>query len=144
MGERLQKKSDTVDSYGAIILCGDDPGNEQVLLIGSRYGWSFPKGHIEEGETPEAAAIRETKEETGLNISLDTRFCFCVDSARKSEHRNVYFFLGKSLNGIAEPRPSAEVKEAKWVNCTEAFRLVGYLPDRKALQAALDYLAQGN
>jgi hypothetical protein len=40
----------------------------KFLLLKSNAGWGFPKGHLEEGETEIAAAKRETKEETGLNI----------------------------------------------------------------------------
>lgn len=130
---------DTTDSYGAIVLERMGSVSVQVLLIRSRYGWSFPKGHIEEGEQPEEAAVRETKEETGIDICVDNRFCIRVDSARAGDRRNVFFYPGKSLSGLTVPKPLMEIKEAKWVACEEAFQLIGYPPDANALRAALAY-----
>ena len=60
----------TEKSCGCIILKDD-----QVLLIGAKDDegklfWSFPKGHQEKGETDIETAIRETKEETGLDVEI--------------------------------------------------------------------------
>lgn len=53
----------------AIIL---NKSNDSILLLyrGNKSDWSFPKGHIEEGENDLDAIIRETKEETGLNVDV--------------------------------------------------------------------------
>ena len=62
-------------SCGAIVY-RKHHGNTEILLvrhIKSGY-WSFPKGHVEEGETEEETARREIKEETGLDVLLDTGF----------------------------------------------------------------------
>tara|TARA_R100001079_G_scaffold60431_1_gene30847 strand:+ start:1981 stop:2484 length:504 start_codon:yes stop_codon:yes gene_type:complete len=55
-------------SAGAIIFNRNANGIEYLLLHGDKIGWSFPKGHIEPGEAPREAAIREVKEETGITI----------------------------------------------------------------------------
>mgnify|MGYP004419555925 CR=1 FL=1 len=52
-------------------------GNTEILLIRhikSGY-WSFPKGHVEGNETEAETAIREIKEETNIDVLIDTRFC---------------------------------------------------------------------
>ncbi|XP_071535003.1 m7GpppN-mRNA hydrolase-like [Panulirus ornatus] len=63
-----------IPTYGAIILSED---HSHILLAkGFQSGkWSFPKGKIESGETPEACAVREVLEEAGYDISpkLDTK-----------------------------------------------------------------------
>lgn len=53
---------------GAIIF---HPDNSRILLVyrSSHDDWSFPKGHIEPGETPEEAMVREVQEETGLEVT---------------------------------------------------------------------------
>ena len=53
----------------------DDPYHPKVLLIKSDLGWEFPKGRVESNETTLTAAIRETKEETGLSdLKIHHRF----------------------------------------------------------------------
>ena len=53
----------------------------ELLLIKNRYGghWSFPKGHVEGRETEVQTALREVKEETGLDISLQSGFRHAVE-----------------------------------------------------------------
>ena len=57
---------------GAHALVTDDTG--RILVVRTTYlgpGWSLPGGRVERGETPHAAAIRETREETGIEVRLD-------------------------------------------------------------------------
>ena len=55
-------------SAGAIVFRKSNKGIQYLLLFGDKIGWGFPKGHIEENETPKATAIREVGEETGISI----------------------------------------------------------------------------
>lgn len=48
--------------------------NEILLIKGPKRGWEIPGGQVEEGESLEKAAIRETKEETGIDIKI-LKFC---------------------------------------------------------------------
>lgn len=57
-----------IKKAGAIILSKDDPRSILLLFRANRNDWSFPKGHVELGETGEEAAIREVLEETGLSV----------------------------------------------------------------------------
>ena len=69
------KRVDEVSAGGLVI---DSTGTKGLLIgrydhkdaTGKRVLWSLPKGHIEEGETPEQAAIREVAEETGITSSI--------------------------------------------------------------------------
>ena len=62
-------------SCGAVIF-RKTRGKYAVLLIKNRYAdfWSFPKGHVEPGENEYQTAIRETKEETGIDVKLENGF----------------------------------------------------------------------
>lgn len=130
---------DTVNSYGAVVLENTARGRMVLLVTGFR-GLSFPKGHREENETPEQAAVREVWEETGIRIALDTAFSRTVDSPRPRDRRTVTFYLGASLEGLKAPR-AAEVKEALWLPFDEALAAIRYPPDREILRQAAAYAA---
>lgn len=131
---------DTINSYGAVVLEKTDT-DYMVLLVTGFNGLSFPKGHIEEDETPEQTAIREVYEETGIPIALDTTFSRTVESPRSRDRRTVTFYLGRSLTGLQAPRAS-EVKEAVWVPLAQALECIRYMPDRNILREAITYLAE--
>ena len=66
-------------------------GNTEILLIKhvkSGY-WSFPKGHVENGETEEETAKREIKEETGLSVT-NAQYLFSLPNKRGNRHRRLY------------------------------------------------------
>ena len=63
----------TVRATGAVVWRRDAPGWRVALVRRTRHGapeWSLPKGHVNEGETPEQAARREVLEETGWEVAL--------------------------------------------------------------------------
>ena len=64
-------------SCGAIVY-RKSHGNTEILLIKhiNSGHWSFPKGHMENGETEIETAIREIKEETSVNVMIDPTFRF--------------------------------------------------------------------
>ena len=119
----------TVNSYGAVVVEGGD-----VLLVKMGNHWSFPKGHIEPGETPAEAAVREVLEETGIPVRVDETLFRAVPSRRPGDRRTVTFFRGFSLAGKAVPVAS-EVSEAEWVPLPEARERIAFEADRNVLDA---------
>lgn len=91
-------------SAGAVVMI---VGNCLALRRADRDEWIFPKGHLEEGERPEDAAVREVKEETGLEIEIverlgSTRYEF----GRESEHhKRVEWFLAQPVGGDIAREP---------------------------------------
>ena len=129
---------DTVNSYGAVVL-EKTAQTYMVLLVTGFNGLSFPKGHIESGETPEQTAVREVLEETGIRIAVDTAFSRTVESPRSRDRRTVTFYLGTSLDGLKAPR-ATEVKEARWLPYDEALEAIRFQPDRDILHQAAEYV----
>ncbi|MDO4478658.1 MAG: NUDIX domain-containing protein [Lachnospiraceae bacterium] len=113
-----------IDSFGAVVF-------EQgyVLMVKTRKGWSFPKGHAEPRELPGETAIREVMEETGIRITVDTHRGFVVPSILPEDRRTVTFFPGKSLDGLKIP-VADEVPDARWVKVDEAADLIVFDSDR--------------
>lgn len=131
LAKRNLRHMDQRNSCGAVVL-----QDGHVLLCQGYHGWSFPKGKIEPGETPEETAIREVWEETAIRIELDTRFRQVVPSAKPGDTRTVTFFLGCSLEGMKRPTPD-EVEYAAWVPLEEAREMIQYAPDREVLEKAI-------
>ena len=129
-------------SAGGLVV---DLSGERGLLIGrhdkrGRTLWSLPKGHIEIGETPEAAALREVEEETGI-VSKITRslgvidFWFMADGKRI--HKTVHHFLFSEVSGNLAPQIS-EVDVVDWFPLDEIATRLAYPDERKLIARSGD------
>ncbi len=98
------------ESAGAVVVDGG-----RVVLLRRGREWVLPKGHLEAGETPEAAARREVREETGLEVRIveslgATRYGF--DGADATGHRKrVDWFLAVPTGGALRPEPPFDAAE---------------------------------
>ena len=101
-----------------------------------RLLWSLPKGHIEAGETPEMAAIREVQEETGIQSEI-SRALGVIDfwfmAGGKRIHKTVHHYLFKETGGNLQAQIE-EVDEVGWFPLEEIVSMLAY-PDEKKLIA---------
>ena len=135
------KRVDEVSAGGLVV---DTTGTMGLLIgrydhkdaSGKRVLWSLPKGHIEEGETPEQAAIREVAEETGITSSI-TKSLGVIDfwfmAGGKRIHKTVHHFMFTEVGGILLAQES-EVDEVSWFPLSEIVERLAY-PDEKKLIA---------
>jgi len=108
-----------------------------------RMAWALPKGHIEEGETPEAAAIREIREETGISGSIVAPlgvidFWFMANNRRI--HKTVHHFLLRAEGGQLSS-DDAEVDSVEWVALEDMSTRLVYADERRLLDRVHDFLA---
>jgi len=100
---------------GAHVLVTDDAG--RVLVVRTTYlgpGWMLPGGRVEQSETPHQAAVRETREETGIEVAVDR--LVLIDAHRR---RNVSFvYVGRAIGGELSPQ-FGEIAEAGWLDRDE-------------------------
>jgi ADP-ribose pyrophosphatase YjhB (NUDIX family) len=135
------KRVDEVSAGGLVI----NESGTQGLLIGrrdlkdptkERLLWSLPKGHIEAGETPEMAAIREVQEETGIQSEI-SRALGVIDfwfmAGGKRIHKTVHHYLFKETGGNLQAQIE-EVDEVGWFPLDEIVSMLAY-PDEKKLIA---------
>ena len=118
------------------------------LLIRDSYrNWGFPKGHVEQGEAPERAALREVEEETGLTRlelrgeidTIDWYFRF----RGRLIHKFCHFFLMESASADTRPQREEGITACTWVPLEEAIEMISYANARDVLRRAAGYLANG-
>jgi 8-oxo-dGTP pyrophosphatase MutT (NUDIX family) len=138
-------------SAGGIVVQGlEGPRDKQcAALIGrtdrrGRILWSLPKGHIELGETAEQTAIREIREETGIDGSVLARlgsidYWFVADGRRI--HKTVHHYLLRFLGGELSDE-DIEVTEVAWVPLTELGSRLAYADERRLAHAASELLGK--
>ncbi len=128
-------------SAGGVVLRGDDVivivprkrgrGGERVL--------GLPKGHPETGESPEQAAAREVREETGVTATLleplgEVTYTYPRDG--REVPKRVRFFLFEYVDGTLDDHDH-EIEEARWMPLERAIEAVTYDGERAVLASAL-------
>ncbi len=142
---RLQRVEET--SAGGVVLDHAGP-DASAALIGridrrGRLLWSLPKGHLEAGESPEAAAVREVAEETGITGEVvaplgSIDFWFVADGHRV--HKTVHHYLLLRVGGELSDE-DIEVSEVAWVPLREAMERLAYADERALLEKVPALLA---
>ena len=110
----------------------------ELLLIQNRYGghWSFPKGHVEGEETEVQTALREVKEETGLDIQLEDGFRQAVEYFPKPNvKKQVVYFLGQAQS-LEIKRQKEEISRITWTDIHKAYHMVAFKNDRDLIAQA--------
>jgi 8-oxo-dGTP diphosphatase len=92
--------------------------DDRVVLVRRRYpppGWALPGGFVEGGETVEAAAVREAREETGLEVSL-TDLLYVYSDPRRDARRHTasVVFLGRTSGVPVGADDAAEARAFGW------------------------------
>lgn len=136
-GDRRATRSE-YSSGGAVISIRNGSPHVALIATRNRTRWGLPKGAVTEGETSEAAALREVREETGIEARivkpLDTiEYYFRAGSALI--HKRVDFYLMEYVGGELEPQLS-EVDDVEWVELQSSLRRASFDSERKLLEMA--------
>lgn len=124
-------------SCGAIIFYKGKNAT-RILLVKNNNGryWSFPKGHIEENESEHETAIREIKEETGLEIDIIGDFREVSDYCPFGKIRkHVVFFLARAFTDEVKVQEE-EIAEYVWVDLQQARKICSYDNDLRIIDKA--------
>ena len=123
-----------------------DVGQPLFLLIRDSYKiWGFPKGHIEAGEQPEIAALREVREETGLTDLSIRSLVDTIDWFFRFRgqliHKVCHFYLMETADATTSPQRAEGITACRWTRFEEAQSLISYANARELLQRAQEMLA---
>lgn len=129
-----------VSAGGVVVRIAED-GTPRVLLIRDSYrNWGFPKGHLEVGERPDEAALREVAEETGLGglvvvgplPRIEWTFRFRGRPVRKLCH----FYLMRTAQRRTRPQAEEGITACRWVPFEQAVEIIAYDNAREVLVRA--------
>jgi 8-oxo-dGTP pyrophosphatase MutT (NUDIX family) len=130
--------TDRITHAGAVVYRGEWNRPEYLLVSSSRGGeWVLPKGHVESGETLEAAAKRELQEEAGI-IAETVQPLTTIAYEKPDEKARAAFFLMRFIG----PTKPAERREIQWLPFDGACRLLSFDDSKKVLRKADRWLRQ--
>lgn len=131
-------------SAGGVVHRGGATGTEFVIVHRRRPRlWALPKGTPNAGETLEQTAVRETREETGLQVEVEEAirsisYYFVRGSVRF--HKTVHFYLMRATGGDLEQHDH-EFDEVRWAPVAEAIELLTHATERSVAERAAQLLA---
>ena len=118
-----------------------------IVSVGNDNRWQLPKGLVEKGESPEVAAVRETREEAGiageaesLLEKIEYWYVGIESGGRKVRfHKFVHFFLLRYKSGDVSDH-DREVNESRWVPIAEAIEMLAFKSEKKVVERARELL----
>jgi len=136
-----QKARATLETSAGGIVYRLQGGVPLFLLIRDSYrNWGFPKGHLEHEELPDAAALREVQEETGLvEVTLDgaiETIDWFFRFRGKLVHKVCHFYLMRTEHERTVPQQAEGITACRWAPFHEANRLISYPNARGVLRRA--------
>lgn len=140
-------RTERVYSAGGVVFRGDHE-NREVLLCG-RSGdglWCLPKGTPERGESMEQTALREVREETGVEVESegvvgDIRYWFSRPQEGVRYYKTVRHYLFRPVGGDTSLHDH-EFDDVRWFPVQEALRLMTYRNEGRILRQAVQ-MAEG-
>jgi 8-oxo-dGTP pyrophosphatase MutT (NUDIX family) len=139
---------DQTSSGGVVFRRAGTAGEIEIAIIsvGPQRRWQLPKGLVDPGEKPEATAVREAREEAGVDTKITAHietieywFAGLERGIRVRFHKHVHFYLLEYVSGDTRDH-DAEVNEARWVPIDEAVGQIAFEGERRVVERAKEML----
>ncbi|MFH1406783.1 MAG: NUDIX hydrolase [Candidatus Omnitrophota bacterium] len=134
-------KFDKEISSGGVVYAKEENQIKVALIVrGGGKIWCLPKGKIEKDESPDAAALREVKEETGLDGEIekklgDITYWYYSKENDTKYFKTVSFYLLRHTGGSAATNPE-EAEECRWFPILEALKSMSYKSECEIVEKA--------
>lgn len=142
------KTRDEVSAGGVVFRLRDSGGCEVALILTHEHRWQLPKGWIDEGESPEQTAVREVREEAGVDAEvvvplgdIEYRYVSKYDAEPVRVRKRVHVYLLRYTGGSIEDHDD-EVIEVRWVEIGEAGRMLAFRDEQQMVAKAQEALAR--
>src|SRR5215216_527066 len=138
---------DQVSAGGVAFRWRDSQPEIAIVSVKPKLRWQLPKGIVDPGETPQVAAVREVREEAGIEtdlIKLIETIEYWYRSAKYGKpvryHKFVHFYLVEYKSGDVANHDH-EVEESRWVSFDEALELLDFKSERDVVEKAREMIA---
>ena len=142
------KTRDEVSAGGVVFRLRDGGGFDVALILTHEHRWQLPKGWIDPGESPEQAAVREVREEAGVDAEIvgplgdiEYQYVSTYDAEPARIRKRVHMFLLRYLGGSTDDHDD-EVIEARWVEIGEAECTLAFKDEQRMMAKARQLLAE--
>jgi len=143
-------KVETLDqiSAGGVAFRWQDSDLEiAIVSVKPKFRWQLPKGIVDPGESPPVTAVREVKEEAGIETDL-IKLIETIEYWYRSEqngrpvrfHKFVHFYLLEYRSGDVSNHDH-EVEESRWVSFEEAIEMLAFKSEREVVEKAQEMIA---
>lgn len=138
---------DQVSAGGVAFRWRDSEPEIAIVSVKPKRRWQLPKGIVDPGETPQVTAVREVREEAGIEtdlIKLIETIEYWYRSVRYGKpvryHKFVHFYLLEYKSGDVANHDH-EVEESRWVSFDEALELLDFKSERDVVEKAREMVA---
>ena len=138
---------DQISAGGVAFRWKDSHSEIAIVSVKPKLRWQLPKGIVDADESPQQAAVREVREEAGVEtdlIKLIETIEYWYRSVKYGKpvrfHKFVHFYLMEYKSGDVTNHDH-EVEEARWVSFEEALKLLDFKSERDVVEKAREMIA---
>ena len=139
---------DQVSAGGIVFKKSGERIDVALISVGAQRRWQLPKGLVDKDEKPETAAVREAREEAGVDSevvqhieTVEYWFAGLDGGERVRFHKRVHFFLMRYLDGDTSNH-DWEVNEARWVPIDDAVTQLAFDNEKRVATTARDLIVK--
>jgi 8-oxo-dGTP diphosphatase len=139
---------DQISAGGVAFRWGDSQPEIAIVSVKPKLRWQLPKGIVDPGESPQVTALREVREESGVEtelIKLIETIEYWYRSVKYGKpiryHKFVHFYLLEYKSGDVANHDH-EVEESRWVRLDEALKMLDFKSERDVVEKAREMISR--